>query len=290
MFTKTGRRSDAVAAYERALELRPGYDEAMHNLGLLHYGRGEWAAALRLQRRRARLDPHDRLGVASLAHTLLDLGFEDEAGEWLGRLAEVEPHYVLIHQLLAQHELRVGDIQSARERMRRVLEVHKSDDDLLMIAGHVELVDGRDEAAETYYREALELTRGVNPYAEIRIADIRWRRGERGEVAERLEYFYQAGRRDFASGNQAWHRPWTAALVAALRGDSAEAIDWLEKTAATGRLDYRWDLIDPAFASLRGAPGFQRLVEGMREGVQAQRQIALDNHLAADTGTRFPLR
>lgn len=47
----TGRSSEAIAAYEKAIELDPEYDIAMFNLGGVHWNDGNIIAAKKMWRR-----------------------------------------------------------------------------------------------------------------------------------------------------------------------------------------------------------------------------------------------
>ncbi len=289
IYSTLGRLEESQQAYQRALELWPDFGAVVHNLGRLAVQRGEWSEALRWQRRMMRLFPHDPLSTSVLAETLLALGFQSEGEEWMARVADEEPRYVVMHLILARHELRGGDRDAARARMGTLLETDPGNSHVQTLAGHYALAVGDDESAEAHFRRVLELSAGVDAYARFRVASIGWRNGDRSSEVERtLKEFSDTCQQAIDEGFEGQTRPLGVALAAGVLGEREVALDWLERAFAAGRLDYRWDLLDPAFESLRDEPRFQRLMERMQGRIASMHAEALAPARAADAGFAPP--
>jgi tetratricopeptide (TPR) repeat protein len=275
-----GRHAEAIEAYRRAVALRPGYAAVLNNLGVLYFNRGDWPAALMWQRRRIRLQEPHPFATASLAESLLELGFREEALDWLKRLEEQDPTNVSLHYLLARDELRRGELDAARQRLARMRSLHRSDSEMWVLAGLVELVAGRDDRAERFFREAQDVSGSLDPYAGLRLAEVLWRRGDRATATPLLDRFEEGCLQSIEHGHESWTRRWSLAMIAAIRREDGEAFTWLDRAVEAGHLDFYWDLQEPAFRELRKDPRFEQLVARMRGRVEEMRQRVADEGLA----------
>jgi hypothetical protein len=85
-----------------------------------------------------------------------------------------------------------------------------------------------------------------------------------GTVATALE-------RQLTSGVDVWFPAWLLAIVSAELGDEAAALEWHGEARARGHLDWRSDLAEPSFESLRESPAFQSAISGMRRRIDQMR-------------------
>ena len=74
-----GRHDDAIAEYERALELSPEWTDAMHGLAIAHMNAGRLDEAIRVGKRIVELDPEDPFAHTSLSMFYQRKGMIDEA-------------------------------------------------------------------------------------------------------------------------------------------------------------------------------------------------------------------
>jgi len=100
VFAKVGRDSLAIVAFERTLEVRPGWEQAQYELGMLHVkgrrperAQSLFDAVLRGDRKHVRA----RFG---LSLTYIDQKRFREAAEQLEAVLEQEPGYPRGRQLL----------------------------------------------------------------------------------------------------------------------------------------------------------------------------------------------
>lgn len=108
-----------------------------------------------------------------------------------------------------------------------------------------------------------------------------WTLAERGQRARADSLWDEAlaqDRRDLANGHDAPNRPMEIAAINAIRGDTASALEWLERGYRAGFKDYRLLARDPFFDGLRAHPRYQQIVARMKEDVGAMRRRAVAAH------------
>ena len=122
-FERTGRRDDALASYQKALDYNPNYASAHCNLGLL----------------------------------LTDMGRTDEAVVHYRKALAIDPDYVKVHNNLGLLLARMGRTDEALIHYQRAFELNpdraKANNDLGAL---LEMMGLTDEASD-HYRKALEL-------------------------------------------------------------------------------------------------------------------------------------
>jgi tetratricopeptide (TPR) repeat protein len=87
---------DAIDMYKRALELDPGYQDALHGLGMALHNRGRLDEAVETARRLVEIDPND-----ILAHTSLSMFYQAQ-----GKIEEAEKEGNVARILGWKQELR----------------------------------------------------------------------------------------------------------------------------------------------------------------------------------------
>jgi tetratricopeptide (TPR) repeat protein len=117
------RWESAVDAYERVLDMDPGYAAAWNNLGLLHHRMGQYERAGECYR--AALEADDSCCQASfnLGSLHEDLGDLPVAVTWYRRALEMDADYADAHFNLAGVLAKMGRPESAAVHWRRYLEL-----------------------------------------------------------------------------------------------------------------------------------------------------------------------
>ena len=69
------------------------------------------------------------------------------------------------------------------------------------------------------------------------------------------------------------HAQFTIACAYARLGRKEDAVEWLRRTAANGMPAYPLFLNDPNLRSLRGDPGYERLMEELRQQFEANTRL-----------------
>lgn len=99
-YSRMERESDAVAAYQQALDLRPNYPEAVNNLGLIYTGRGDFEQAEILLRGLLADNPDYFDAHINLGNLLMDTGRPGEAQFYFRRTVSMRPQSALAHDRL----------------------------------------------------------------------------------------------------------------------------------------------------------------------------------------------
>lgn len=103
----------AIAAYQRALRLRPDCTETLINMGRLHAENGEPETAAAAFRRALELQPEDPTALYNLGVVAQDAGDDDDAIELYKRALHIDPSLCEAHYNLATIFDRTGDARSA---------------------------------------------------------------------------------------------------------------------------------------------------------------------------------
>ena len=114
---RPGELDAGLAAAQRAVELAPGSVRSLQSLAALHFGRGDYDEAERVQRKAIALSPHDPESLAQLGWRLMIRGQWEEGG---ALLQEAVDHSMVVpawyHETLALAlYLGGGDLQLARD-------------------------------------------------------------------------------------------------------------------------------------------------------------------------------
>jgi tetratricopeptide (TPR) repeat protein len=112
----------AIAAYRRALRLRPDCTETLINLGRLYAENGDAERASECFREALELDPSDATAIYNLGVVAQDSGRDEDAVELYKRALELDPHLSEAHYNLATIFDRSGD---ARAAIRHINEYRK---------------------------------------------------------------------------------------------------------------------------------------------------------------------
>jgi tetratricopeptide (TPR) repeat protein len=145
------QRREALAAFEKALQLNPDLVAALIFSGIAHYDLSKPAQATKLLERAARLSPADPLAHTWLAHSYAAQARFREAADHYLIASERSPNDVDIWYGLGQVYLELG-----RGEVKRLNEVAPNGARILQLAGDLWLLRGEQGHALALYQEALK--------------------------------------------------------------------------------------------------------------------------------------
>jgi superkiller protein 3 len=178
-----GRLEEAVAEYEKALEIDPENPAALRGLGFVHRQAKDYRAAAEALRKLLEVDPRHRLGRMELATVLMEAGELEEAIAQFERVLEIDPDFEQARFNLGVALSRVDRWADAATELERVLEINPKDQD-----ARYYLAIARHQLGE--WDRAVELLRQVvaeepgHFLAHQRLGDYLARRGELEAAAE----------------------------------------------------------------------------------------------------------
>jgi TolB-like protein/DNA-binding winged helix-turn-helix (wHTH) protein/Tfp pilus assembly protein PilF len=208
----------------RALEVNPNYVITHMWYGLWFEQQGRQPENLRARERAFALDPLNAATVAGYANALFHNGRIDESIEILRRTLEIDPHHTQLLGALAQAYLFLGRYDDA-------IELYGRDDDGFGLG------------------YAYGIGVGGLGYAYARAGRIEDARTVLAELERRAQERYVG--------------PHHFALVHVGLGDTAAALDALERGFEVRDAGMNWIKVAPPFAKLRDEPRFIALLEKM---------------------------
>jgi tetratricopeptide (TPR) repeat protein len=122
-YQTTARPREAIAAYRKALEIRPDDPRLLRSLGLSLAAAGQNASAIVAYRRGLAADPRDWLTQVNLGIALERAGDTEGARRAYRDAIDLNPHSALAHFNLGNQRLRGGDPGGAIEYYRRATEL-----------------------------------------------------------------------------------------------------------------------------------------------------------------------
>lgn len=278
---QAGRYEEALAQFEKAIQLEPGFSSGYRRIGELHaLGRGRFDEAVLAFRRSFALES-DRWETADmLSGFYMQLGDLDESGRWLDVALELMPGDELPHvyfvRALHQQEFEDRTIAHAKERLASWARGYIA----VWFLTDFELSRGRPENARAIYEAGFpelssnepEIT-NRNYWAAIGLSNALIRTGEQDRAFGLLEQCLALIQNYPRMGG------WLGqgygiddARIHALRGDKAAALAALREAIDAGwRLDWWYHLkLDSTLESLHDDPAFKAMEQEVATDMAAQ--------------------
>lgn len=270
-----GQYDAAVEAAMRALTLAPRHPNPRWTLALIATSRGNLQQAIAHLEAALALDPARSDLRIHLATLLLDGGREADARQQLvdaARLAQSSHAFITAQAYTA---LLAGDQRELASLAESLASIDPRNPFLVMDGANFMALAGQHERAI----ELFDRARAGNPDGILRdLWMIRWgletaptclawsyaatgRTTEQRQLSSRMDRFLTEARQ---RGVRYWGLPYQRATLAALQGDTKNALAGLEEAAASGWRRMWWARTDPGLASLQASPEFQLLLDRLR--------------------------
>lgn len=236
---RTGRTSEAVEHFRRAIAIQPDYATARYNLGNILANRGNFGPAIEQYRWAVQIKPDYAKAHNNLGSALRAQGRLTDAVAAFRQALEIDPHYLEAHLNLAATLAAAGELAAAADEYRLALRDQPGSAAIHNNLGSVQLRQGRSDEAVEQYREALRLEPDyAAAHYNLGLALV-----GRGDLDGAIEHF----RRSLEIEPEAPRTHAMLAMALAQQGDRKGAVE-----------HYRRAL------ELAAAAGDQRLVEQIR--------------------------
>lgn len=156
------QRGEALAAFEKALQLKPDLVSAQIFSGIAHYELSQPAPAIKLLERAVKLSPHDPLAHTWLAHSYAAQARFREAVDHFTLASQRSPNDADIWYGLGQAYLELG-----RQEVERLTEIAPNGARVLQLAGDLWLLRGEPNNALGLYQEALKRRSGLSEVQQM---------------------------------------------------------------------------------------------------------------------------
>lgn len=153
------RIGEAIAKYERVLELAPDVVPAYTNLGSLYYGQGNLERALEVFRRGLEKAPADRTLLTNAATAAQQIGRSGEALTLLDRALEREQRDATLYSLRSTILRSLDRNEEALTSIGKAIELAPREARHYFARGNLLFQFGRNDDAITAYQQAIALDR-----------------------------------------------------------------------------------------------------------------------------------
>ena len=185
---KKGNVDEAIAHYQRALQIRPYYAEARNNLGNALLKNGHVDEAISDYRRALQLKPDNAEAHNNLGEALLKKGKVDEAIAQFQKALQIKPDNAAAHYNLGNALLQKGGADEAIAQFQKALQIIPDYADASYNLGNALLQKGDVDDAIACYQRALE----TDPNFAEAHNNLGNALFQRGRVDEAIAQFRQA--------------------------------------------------------------------------------------------------
>ncbi len=158
---------EAIAHFEKALDLFPPFAEAHSNLGNARFRQGRRAEALSHFQEAVRLDPKLATAHSNMGFALVENGQLDEAIVHLRKACEIRPDIAVMRYNLASALLKRGEAKEAIEQFQSALQIRPDYAEACCDLGVAFCETGREAQAMEHFQAAVVL----DPKTAVRLSN-----------------------------------------------------------------------------------------------------------------------
>jgi protein O-mannosyl-transferase len=183
-----GRKDDAKALIQKALQVQPDYADAHSSLGILLLSEGETDQAMFHFQKAVEIQPDDPRIQNNLGTALLRLGQTSEASVHFQKALEIQPENAQAHCNLGVALMQNGRATEAIPHFQKSLEIQPADMETLSDLGTALLQSGQPLQAMPYFQEALK----INPRLAQAHDGLGWAFLQNRQIDEAMLQFQEA--------------------------------------------------------------------------------------------------
>jgi TolB-like protein/Flp pilus assembly protein TadD len=287
---ESGQLMVSKASLLKALDLAPSLQFAYNDLSITLDILGEYDQALHWAVRGAPLAPTNPVTYYHVGVPLLRLGDDATVERYLVDAEQRFKGFPRLHIQLAHLDVLRGRHGAALDRARQLAAKYPRSEEVQLALAEVAVIARAPDAealAGSFAATAPEARAVILPES-MRTLHA-WTLAASGRRAEADALWNEAlatAQRDVERGNGKPDRPMEIAAIHAVHGDTAAALEWLERGYRTGFKDYRILALDPFFDGLRVHPQFRRIAARMQAEVTEMRRRAAAVHDTLFTARR----
>jgi eukaryotic-like serine/threonine-protein kinase len=274
-YTQRGWYTKGLEQYYKAVALNPNFASVVANIGQVNLWLGRFDEAYPWITKGIALTPGRASYYHTLALTYMRLALDSAAKHWFKRAMELQPSFTYTYGDLGYLYMVEGDFQRARQIVGEALAKNPDDTYLLNAAGDVELFARDFTKAKEYYEKSLALS-PPEEGPSTQMAFILWTMKKRTEASKVFDQSIELSVKGIQEGNEDEVFRYDQARIFAIRGDTTEALNWLQQAIDISRRNYRWIQLDPMLDSIKNTSRFQQMIERLKAQVDDMRRKVVD--------------
>jgi tetratricopeptide (TPR) repeat protein len=152
-----GKRDEAIAHFQKALQIKPNYPEALNDLGGALLQKGRVDEAIAHFQRALQINPDYAVAHNNLGYALLQKGRVDEAIAHFQKALQINPDYAEALNNLGSTLLPKGDVDEAIAQYQKALQINPDYAEVCYNLGTALCQKGRVDEAIAQYQKALQI-------------------------------------------------------------------------------------------------------------------------------------
>jgi tetratricopeptide (TPR) repeat protein len=156
-----GKVDEAITCFQQALQISPDFADARNNLGLALFQKGRVDEAITHFRGALQIKPDDANALNNLGDALLRQGKADEAINCFQQALQIKPDFAEAHDNLGNSLLQTGKVDEAIIHCQRALQLKPDDAEACVNLGNALFRKGRVDDAIAQYQKALQINPGL---------------------------------------------------------------------------------------------------------------------------------
>ena len=270
------KKTEALKLNMKAIELKPGYTEAIANVGTVNYDLGDISQFIKYFKIFSASNPNhrfssERIAIAYFMLNEVQIGLET-AMEGIRKI----PDSYECRNLLFHHYLNSGNSNKAKTILDELAKLRPNDGRINGLWSLYHLMASDFEKA----REKALSTPNPNQHIKSFLAYAHKKLGNSDETEKILSEIESKALKELAAGAESYHQYFILARTHAMRDDLDKAVASLEDAINSGFRGYADDTnflswtVDPILSNARKKDGFIKLQERMEMIIDRERAEA----------------
>lgn len=262
----------------KAIEINPGYYQAVGNLGTTYLLNGNLAEALRWEKKAAGMSPKNWIPyqiTGWIYRLLADLG---NAESWLLKSLELDPTVYDTYELLGYTYVAQGRNQKALDLIPEIITIEDNPAKVYEVAGLVAHFAGEDSLAKKYFQLSIDSNKVYqsdrNTLSPVGLGQILLEEGNKIEGEIYLAHALENYKYEIENGSMSVDPPFYIAVIYAIRENKEQSLAWLQRAVDMNWVDYNKFEYGPHFEKYRYDPDFREIINGVRAKVDEMRKKA----------------
>ena len=155
-----GNVDEAITQYQKALQINPDFAGAHNNLGNVLLKMGNVDEALAHFQKALQINPNSVEAHINLGNVLLKMGNVDEAITHFQKALQINPNSVEAHNNLGNVLLKMGNVDEAITHFQKALQINPDNAETHNNLGNALLKRGRVDEGIAHFQRALEINPG----------------------------------------------------------------------------------------------------------------------------------